>query len=282
MLELVFAGPGGSPRGAAPRLVNTWSDDAGLVFARAFVEQAHAWIEWPGLGTFSFTRHSPVVSLHSRAAVDRDQAHDIFVRIVQPIVLQAQGAEALHASAVAEAAGAIVFCGLSGSGKSTFAWALGCRPGFHQIADDGVVLSGFEEGARGDGVRLHPLPHRPRLRRSAAAHFNRPDDAAAGPGPPSGPLPLRAIVLLDQDTTAEGLARPAPLSASSAFTAILSHAHCFDAQDRSETGRMVTHYLALAAAVPAFRLCYRPAFEQLDELLDAVVATIAAVPSPCQ
>ena len=60
--------------GVSARLVNTWSDDAGSVFARAFVDGVRRWVEWPGLGAFEFTPASPTVVLHCVPGVDQARA----------------------------------------------------------------------------------------------------------------------------------------------------------------------------------------------------------------
>lgn len=280
MLELVIAEHGGGLSGTALRLVNTWSDDAGTVFARAFVDGPRCWIDWPGVGAFEFTRTSPTVVLHGAPLVDRARARDIFFRIVQPIVLQAQGTETLHASAVEGPCGVVAFAGISGNGKSTLAWALGRRAGFRQVADDAVVLDGLDglDGRPTAGqVRVRPLPHEPRLRPSAQRSLAQgtPLSPISADTPTVRPR-LCAIVLLEQAADAESAASPTRLAPSAAFPAVLAHAYCYDEGDKEERERMVRHYLDIAAAVPVFRLCYRPDFQALPDLLSAVVAITSA------
>lgn len=277
MLELVFTTRSTGSSGAPLRLVNTWSDDAGAVFARAFADGPRRRIEWPGIGAFEFTGTSPTVLLHGSPSVDRARAHDIFSRIVQPIVLQAQGTETLHASAVVGPRGAVALAGVSGSGKSTLAWALGQRTGFRQIADDAVVMDSGDTGAARTVVHVWPIPYLPRLRRTARESLTR----NVPPDPPRVDIPagrprLSAVVLLEQADTADPTARPVRLAPPDAFTAVLAHAYCFDEDDRSERERMVRHYLDLAATVPVFRLRYRPDFSALPDLVDGVIAVTSA------
>jgi hypothetical protein len=276
MLELAVSDHGAGSPGVSARLVNTWSDDAGIAFARAFVDGTRRWVDWPGLGAFEFSPGSPTVVLHCAPGTDRERATDIFVRIVQPVVLQAQGTETLHASAAEGPCGVIAFAGISGNGKSTLAWALGQRPGFRQISDDAVVLAGLDNRGESNGVAVFPLPYLPRLRHSAqqflapdAPPWRVPDDV-----PPGRPL-LRAIVLLEQTSEGASTARPTRLTPAEAFPAVLTHAYCFDETDRDERERMVRHYLDIAATVPVFRLRYRPDFDALPELLDAIIAATA-------
>ena len=43
-----------------------------------------------------------------------------------------------------------------------------------------------------------------------------------------------------------------------AFSELLAHAHCFDAEDPAQTRRLVDDYLELVARVPVFALEYQP------------------------
>ncbi len=278
MLELAFGEPDSGPSSAAVEPVNSWSDDNGVVFARAFDHQQR-WIDWAGLGRFVFSDSPPRVTLHAASTINRAFATDVFRRLVQPIILQALGREVLHASAVAGPDGAIVLCGVSGSGKSTLAWALATRPGFEQVADDAVVLMDIEPD--GDGPRVLPLPHRPRLRAASQAVF---PTAAARMGETTtatAPLPpLRLVVLLTQDESVAAGPLVRQLSAVEAFPALVTHAYCFNDGDPDGTRRMVEHYLALAAVVPVVSVTYRPDFSSLPQLLDAIddVAVLARAP----
>ena len=78
-----------------------------------------------------------------------------FDRMLRPIVLQALGWQALHAGAALTSEGALLFCGRSGAGKSTTAYALG-KMGWTQLADNQVVWR-LHDGRR----RFKPCPSRP-------------------------------------------------------------------------------------------------------------------------
>ena len=56
-----------------------------------------------------------------------------------------------------------------------------------------------------------------------------------------------------------------------AFSELLAHAHCFDAEDPAQTRRLVDDYLELVARVPVFALEYQPDLQQLPQLTRAVV-----------
>lgn len=107
--------------------------------------------------------------------------------VVVPLLLAERGDLALHASAVATAAGAVVFCGRSGRGKSTTAWALGER-GFPVLAEDGCVVD-----TRADRPVVWPGLAGVRLRDETGA---RPLRDAGGASPDA--VPLAAVVILGE------------------------------------------------------------------------------------
>lgn len=278
MLTLVFDDHPRSSTDQPARVATEWRDEHGRAFAVGTVGPHARQIAWTGLGTFRFTVDSRDVHFHPDPGVDRAWAADAFTRLIQPLILQAQGLPALHGSAVADADGAIVFCGLSGHGKSTLAYALAGRPGFSQLADDAVVL-------RPDGPTafvVTPLPFRPRLRPPSAAVLQPPGHDTAG-GRPSTfhESPLRAVVVLSQLSSDEGSAdapRMTPVAPATAFRLLLTHAHCFDEADRDAMRAMVQHYFALAETVPVITLAYRPDFAALPRLVDTLLAALDGAP----
>jgi hypothetical protein len=80
---------------------------------------------------------------------------------------------------------------------------------------------------------------------------------------------LSAIFLLRQDEQTER-PRLALLPKAQAFSALLAHAHCYDAQDRSHTRRLVDSYLTIVSLVPVFALQYRPDLQRLPELIEMI------------
>ena len=270
MLTLVFEDRPEPPGAEPARVVNEWRDEAGHVFATGSAGTRHRWIHWRGLGTFRFSLHSHDVHFCADRGVDRFRAADAFARIIQPLVLQAQGLPAFHASAVAGPDGALIFCGLTFSGKSTLAFAVGAEPDFQQIADDAVVVRPHT----GDTFTVEPIPFRPRLRPSAAGFFGERAPSATSITRIATPVQrqLRAVITLAQSTgdTGIGPAGLTPVAPAAAFRVLLMHAHCFDDGDRTSMGPMVQTYLAMAASVPVYQLTYRPDFDALPSLVSLI------------
>lgn len=267
MLTLRFAPETTRRESASGRLVQTWTDDAGAEFARAFVAGSARWIDWPALGVFTFGGATRVVDVVPARGVSREVVSASFRRSIQPVILQALGWQALHAGAAGTRAGVIALCGRGHSGKSTLAHALG-QAGYPQIADDAVVFT-----CQREGVIVQPLPFTPQLRPASRSYFEaqsageRHEDIE----PIAPPAPMRAVFVLQQDPG--GTTRPVirQLSAVDAFSALLTHAHCFDQRDAEHMRGLVEAYMTVAQQVPVFTLTYRPNFAAIDGLVDAVI-----------
>jgi hypothetical protein len=253
--------------GVAPafgRQVNEWTDECGKVFARAFSSDDHYRIDWPGVGAFAFRRGSRDVLVWPEPDARHEEISDTLDRLLQPIILQALGKQALHAAAAVGPCGTIAFCGNAGSGKSTLGFAMRWA-GYRQLADDALVLQ-----LEPDRVSVCPLPFAPRLREASRLHFGYADQK---PAPhvdvrPEDPE-LSAIFLLRQDDQIES-PQLVLLPQAQAFSAVLAHAYCYDAQDRSHRRRLVDSYLAIISLVPVFALQYRPDLQQLPQLIEII------------
>ena len=268
MLKLVFANCE-TPAPRRGRKVNEWLDDSGATIGRAYSSDDSHWIDWPGLGVFAFSARSHDVRVWLEPDVLHEAITDAFARMLQPVILQALGRQALHAGAALGPAGVVAFCGKAGSGKSTLAFAMQ-HAGWRQFADDALVL----RLDRGPVTACQP-PFTPRLRPASRAHFG------SRPLPPSveqqpADAPLRAIFILQQESALTSH-RIALISQARAFSELLAHAHCFDADDPTHMRRLAESYLELAARVPVFTLAYQPRLQHLSELTDAVIKTAANI-----
>jgi putative ribosome biogenesis GTPase RsgA len=93
----------------------------------------------PGVATFGFAIPTESVTAVPHPPARPELIRVTYERAVLPRVLQAGGAEVLHASAVYVRDGVVALCGDSGVGKSTTAMALS-RRGHPLWADDVVAL----------------------------------------------------------------------------------------------------------------------------------------------
>jgi hypothetical protein len=248
--------------------VASWSDEHGVAFATAWADGSDRWIDWPGVGRFAFGPGSTTIRVYPLRPLD--EVRDLFDRVLQPVVLQALGRQALHGSAVLGTGGVLAFCGCGRSGKSTLAYALGAH-GFQQIADDAVLIDSI-----GIGVSVRALPFVPQLREASRRHFGQAHTCASSP--PHRDLPvaaLRGIFILEQNP-----AMPWPLAERlppvAAFAVLLPHAHCFDQRPSLQAAPLVDDYLRIVERVPVFRVSYAPSFAALDALVQSVTAVASA------
>jgi hypothetical protein len=267
MLTLSFANGEPPPLG---REVNALRDDRGEVHARLYSSGSSKWIDWLGVGVFGFSTHSREVEVWPKADVQQNVVVDAFL-MIQHNMLQALGWQVLHAGAAIGSQGAAAFCGKSGSGKSTLAFAME-QAGWRQIADDGLVLR-IERKC----VMACPLPFKPQLRPASRAHFAHASNPMPFPSRlPPADIPLAVVFVLQQDARCT-TPRIQRIPKSRAFSEVLTHAHCYDEEDRGHTRQLVDDYLELVARVPVFTLQYQPDFQQLSQLVRAVVSALSSV-----
>lgn len=251
-------GVGPQPSG---RTAGVWYDGDGRECGRASVDQPHRWLEWQPAGLFRFDLSDHVVDAWPAEGIEPDGLRYAFVHEVEPLVLQARGWQALHASAVAADGRATAFCGVSGSGKSTIAYAMTQR-GRQHVSDDHLIIEVTDEE-----IQVLPRAFDASLRSASAAHFNTHAVHAVYSSPV---CQLTAVAIVQQVADLDEPFVIEPVAPAEAFVALLPHVHCFDSRDRGEMARVTEDYLALVERLPIYRLRYRPSFAVLPRLLDAV------------
>lgn len=275
-LPRLIIAPGDEPVSARPDAAGSsaqvWRDEQGAKLASCHADGGQRRVDVAGVGSFHFDALAETVTAHPQTAIPLAVIVETYYRSVLPVVLQARGTEVLHASAV-RAGGVVAFCGASGTGKSTLAFALSRRG--HQLwADDALAI-----GLRGPSAVAFPLPCEIRLRPRAVAFFGLARQTAAAvsvavPREPAdrNPAPLAAVLVLSRreeaaDDRSVCIERLRP---TAALPALLAHAYCFSLEDPDLKRRMVERYMALAARVPVFALRFRPGFEWISRVLDQV------------
>ena len=250
--------------------VQVWYENSGSVCAYGYIASGQHWMHFPGLGSYCLSNYSDEVIAFAEPSVRIDWLRDTFYRSVLPMALQVFGKEVLHASAVETTYGAIAFCAISESGKSTIGYGLS-RRGHPLWADDAVV---FEISDR--EVWAHPMPFEIRLRPASARYFgysqNDADNSTSGDYLSQAnvkPVPLAAVCLLERGDRLEPV-RIHRMSPIHAFPAVLSHAYCFSLHDIERKQRMMHAYLALVREVPIFTIRFSTGLEALPQLLESI------------
>ena len=186
---------------------------------------------------------------------------EVYHRFALPMILQAAGAEMLHASAIRGTTGVIAFCGPSGTGKSTLAYMLS-RKKFQHWADDSLVFV-----PRESAFQALRLPFRPRVEiaASTAVEFISGTESA----------PLLAIAILQRHPggavdAGEFHAEVKRFSSSDAFRALLPHIFSFILADQKRNALMMARYFDVAARLPIFDVRFTPCLDALPKLCDIV------------
>ncbi len=183
---------------------------------------------------------------------------DAFERSVLPLALQALGGHALHASGILGPAGVVAFCGESGTGKSTLAYALGTR-GYSPWADDAVAFEITDAE-----VLTVRLPFRLRLRPDAAVVL---DGGVTEPAERKSAALAAAVMLRREAGRPMSVRR---LEGGEAFPAVLEDGYCYRPSDTEARESLVETYLELIARVPVIEVRFPPDWRQLDVVLRAL------------
>lgn len=223
-----------------------------------------------GVAGYRFMSGLPQVEAFPEPWVADDTVTEGYYRVALPLALQAAGYEVLHASGVQDSSGVHVFCGASGAGKSTVAYALG-RRGFQVWADDAVTFT-----VRRGRILAVPLPFALRLRNGVARFFEEPGAVSHSMDHKTEvsrrhggePLPIASVSLLERSATLS-LTR---LTASQALPSVLYHSFYFSLADEVTRRRMAAQFLDLVASVPIFRVSPWSDFSGIDRVLDELEA----------
>lgn len=226
------------------------------------------YMAWPGVAVYRFdATGAPAIAYPDPGAASRD-VHRVFLRAVLPAAHQRLGWQALHASAVLTHRGVVVFCALSGHGKSTLAYAFR-RHGLTQWADDSVVLRPTPGGA--EALAL-PFDFSLRPESTRFFHPERGEDVLLlGRVEQAWPAlaPVAAICLLHRgagDTTTE-VVRVEP---GEAFTRLLPHACTFSMADLAQRRRTFEEYLDLSTRLPVWEVRYPAGLPRLAGVVAAL------------
>lgn len=250
--------------------VEIWRDNAGAVYAYGEILGEECWMHVPGLASFRFSRDADEVAASITHGAEEELVLDAYRRRVLPMALQVRGREILHASAVSSPTGVMALCGASQIGKSTIAFGLG-RRGYSLWGDD-VLAFEISNG----NARAVSLPFEIRLRPSAADFFGREAVAASAtagaversPALENAPLASLCVLRHADESAVPVIVRRLPFA--EAFSTILGHACWFTIHDSEGKRRVIDHYLDLATRTPIFDVTFKPGFENLPAVLDAI------------
>jgi hypothetical protein len=254
--------------------VHVWRDRHGAIRAHSHTVGDRYWMHLSGIASYSFDiQGQDVVAYPERDVSDR-LVCDVYRRTVVPLILQLQGYEVLHASAILLRQSLVAFCGISETGKSTLAYGLSRTLECRLWADDSLVFRACESG-----YGAIALPFSMRLREASARFFgeDRPIvhgsldwetfDGVIGP-----PAPVSAVCALvrDAEIEADQVVAVRRLPRDRALVYALTNANCFSFEDSARKKETLEHYLGFTSQVPFYEIRFRPGFEHVGRVIDDV------------
>lgn len=259
-----------------------WHDLQGNLVARTTtVGQVHI-MDFEGLAIYAHEANSTRYLAYSKKEGRDSLVRQMFYRSALPFLLQAQGCEALHASAVLVKHRVFAFCATSGTGKSTLVNKL-YEEGYTLWTDDSLV---FEMRAGASFSFVIPFhPRRDKIGPSWARSFvpaNALDEMRDHLDPLNGlSAPIGAIFIMERvrsadSSTALSLVRLAP---AEAITAVLEQAYVFSLHSQERKRRMLDVYLRLVRDVPVYRLSIPNSLERLSEVV-SLLKPLLGPPAP--
>jgi hypothetical protein len=236
-------------------------------------------LQFPELADFVVTPAGTITCYGLDTTASETFSH-FLLDIVLPFALSARGKIVLHASAVRSSAGAILFLGQGGQGKSTLAAGF-AQEGMAILADDAVVL---EE----EGTQAFALPSYPGIRlwedvsgtlfgddvaHSNVAHYTakkRIDPSRGTERIAGGRIAVSRGYILTPPIDQESV-QITPIPAKEACVEILGHAYCMDPANRKSMAWSLEQAGRLATKIPFYRLAYPRLLPHLPLVRQAIL-----------
>jgi len=240
-------------------------------------------IRFPDLADFVLSPDMGAIRCYSKSAIPLETIRHLFLDQMLPMILGQWGKTVLHVSAVATPAGAIVFLGESGQGKSTLCAAFG-QQGFSILTDDCLLLEQHENSLFGipnyPGLRLWPdtvaglFNDQPSLRRMA--HYS--DKKRLGSHDSlihfcSGRVPIKAVYSLasaEKISAADPVAIQ-PLGPAESLIELAKHRFCLGIDD---IDKLRKDYQRLSSIIKSLGAIHRLDYPRSLSLLPRVVTTV--------
>jgi hypothetical protein len=256
-----------------------WRDGDGALIAWAQTADGEHWMHLPGVASYRLQPGEVEVTAVPDPTAGSRRVASGYERTVLPMALQFAGQEVLHASGILAAQGAVAFCAVSMTGKSTLAHAFSLR-GYLLWADDAVAFD-----TPGRVVTSVPLPFQRQLRAPNLEESSPPAAAVSDPAAAEGRrVPLVAVCVLDRNQSLKATkpVRIRGLPPAEAFPAVLAHAYCYSFDDVERNRRMISHYLNLAGRVPVFSVNFRTGLEHIPAVVEEIEQAVGMAPSAFQ
>lgn len=228
------------------------------------------WIMRDDIGAVRFEESNRNIAFFPASGSDVEQGRFWINHSWLPLIYQTWGWQVLHASAALHipSQSVVAFTGTRGAGKSTFAYGLGLRQDWQQIADDTLAFS-----ADGQQITLLDLPNAVRLR-PQTAQFYEQEAYSHDPimWPEIAPT-LQRVFFLEAGLNERSSVAISAMDKQTTYLALIQNACYLTTTLKHHNQRLLSDYLVLAQAVSGSKLTYRKGFNVLDSVLDAIIKT---------
>lgn len=256
-----------------------WDWPDGTPWARFYRISTGYLIRFPAIADFEISADGQRVTCAAVPDVSNVMTDHLYRNQVLPLALSTSGQLVFHGSAVEIADRSIAFLGESGRGKSTLAAAFAVN-GHRFLTDDGLVLE------QAGGV-YYALPSHPSLRLWEDSHsklFERDVDVAPALAFTSkarflagtrlnhcnSARQLRTAYFIGDGSAPDFRVRR--LTPAETMIAWAMHSFRLDVEDRALIGRHFDQISDLANSVVCYEIDYPRRFDNLDRLLDDLIA----------
>jgi len=249
-------------------LIDSWvQDNPSDPHSFCYKKDNTIWFLREDLGGIKFSNLNSNVHVYPANGIDRSWFKQLVVNDWLPGVYQYWGYQVIHASAVAHlnSSKVVAFVGSTGTGKSTFAYALGKRTGWQQINDDGVAFLPCQ-----NSVKLLPIPNEIRLRPESVAYFNNSSSQIEKLNWPSSNLELKNIFYLKQTTKNIISFNINKLGGANTYKLLLKEAYALSLSFQDKNIDLMKDYLSLSLSIPIYKISYKKDFKFLESILDSI------------
>lgn len=236
------------------------------------------------LADFFVSRDGRTIDYALNPSTTSETFSHLLLNQVLPLVLNLQGREALHATAVQTPYGVCAFTGPAGAGKSTVAASF-LLEGYPVLSDDCLVLEELNgtilatpayPGLRLWDDTLEALTNNPSSSLGVAQYTSKQRFIGDRPCEhfPTAPCPLARIYLIEraEGTAGEGQRSIVePLSFQESFMDLISSAFRLDVTDRIMLARQFGFLERVVSRVPVRRLRIPNSFAALPRIRKAVL-----------
>ena len=238
-------------------------------------------LRFPGLADFLVDEGGGLIRCGPDPAAPLHMVRHLILDQVLPRIVFHSGRLVVHASAVADEQGVVVFLGQPGSGKSTLAASFHQR-GFGLLTDDCLLLEESDGWFRGipayPGVRLWAdsaealLPEVEVQDGDGDQGWKKRLRTAA---PPDQSPPVRALFVLGtpEEMEVAQAVSVEPVKGAAALTELIRHGFPLDTSDHRSVEEQFVESGAVLRAMPLFRLTYPRGHDWLPEVREAICAS---------